>query len=46
MHTVYVMAPGGFEQFLKEVWTATKPGEAPDPALVAQIASRYDYKLA
>jgi mannose-6-phosphate isomerase-like protein (cupin superfamily) len=37
-----VMAPGGFERYLKEIWGPTAPGEAPDPALVAQITPRYD----
>ena len=37
-----VMAPGGFERSLKEIWRPTAPGEFPDPALVAQITPRYD----
>ena len=37
------MAPGGFEQYLKEVAATSAPGEAPDPATMAEIASRYDF---
>jgi mannose-6-phosphate isomerase-like protein (cupin superfamily) len=38
-----LMAPGGFEQYLKEVAAATRPGEPPDRAVMAGIASRYDF---
>ena len=38
-----LMAPGGFEQYLKEVAATSAPGEAPDPATMAEIASRYDF---
>jgi quercetin dioxygenase-like cupin family protein len=38
-----VMAPGGFEQYLKEVAAVVTPGETPDPTLMATIASRYDF---
>jgi mannose-6-phosphate isomerase-like protein (cupin superfamily) len=38
-----LMAPGGFEQYLKEFAAASRPGEAPDPATMAEIASRYDF---
>jgi mannose-6-phosphate isomerase-like protein (cupin superfamily) len=38
-----LMAPGGFEQYLKEFAAASRPGEAPDPAVMAEIASRYDF---
>ncbi len=38
-----LMAPGGFEQYLKELASAALPGEQPDPALMAEIASRYDF---
>ncbi len=41
-----MMAPGGFEQYLKEILEATAPGEMPDPALIAQIAPRYDIRTA
>ena len=41
-----LMAPGGFEQYLKNVAAATPPGEPPDPAVMAQIASRYDFRPA
>ena len=37
-----IMAPGGFEQYLKEV--AALPGP-PDPAAMAAIASRYDFSV-
>ena len=37
-----LMAPGGFEQYLKEVAHATQGGP-PDPQLMAQIASKYDF---
>jgi mannose-6-phosphate isomerase-like protein (cupin superfamily) len=38
-----LMAPGGFEQYLKEFAAATRPGEPPDPAVMADLASRYDF---
>jgi quercetin dioxygenase-like cupin family protein len=38
-----LMAPGGFEQYLKEFAAGSRPGEAPDPAVMAEIASRYDF---
>jgi quercetin dioxygenase-like cupin family protein len=38
-----LMAPGGFEQYLKEFAAASRPGEAPDPAVMAEIASRHDF---
>jgi mannose-6-phosphate isomerase-like protein (cupin superfamily) len=41
-----LMAPGGFEQYLKEVAAATEPGQAPDPEMMAGIASRYDFQPA
>jgi mannose-6-phosphate isomerase-like protein (cupin superfamily) len=41
-----LMAPGGFEQYLKDVAAATPPGELPDLAVMAQIASRYDFRPA
>jgi quercetin dioxygenase-like cupin family protein len=37
-----IMAPGGFEQYLKEAAAAG----AGDPAALAEIASRYDFALA
>jgi quercetin dioxygenase-like cupin family protein len=37
-----LMAPGGFEQYLKEVASATTEA-APEPRLMAQIAARYDF---
>src|SRR5919204_202704 len=37
------MAPGGFEQYLKEAAAATGQGP-PDPAVMAEIASRYDFE--
>ena len=42
-----LMAPGGFEQYLKEaVRAAEVAGGSPDPALMAEIASRYDFQPA
>jgi quercetin dioxygenase-like cupin family protein len=41
-----LMAPGGFEQYLKEVARVAAPGGPPDPALMAEIASRYDFRPA
>lgn len=38
-----LMAPGGFERYLRELAAAASPGSAPDPARMAQIASRYDF---
>lgn len=38
-----LMAPGGFEQYLKELAAAAAPGEPPDPATMAEIAARYDF---
>ena len=39
-----LMAPGGFEQYLKEVVRAAEvAGGSPDPAVMAEIASRYDF---
>jgi mannose-6-phosphate isomerase-like protein (cupin superfamily) len=38
-----LMAPAGLEQYLKEVAAAMKPDEPPDPAVMARIASRYDF---
>ena len=38
-----LMAPGGFEQYLKDVARAALPGEPPDPRVIAEIASRYDF---
>jgi mannose-6-phosphate isomerase-like protein (cupin superfamily) len=40
---VNLMAPGGFEQYLKEVARVTTTG-TPDPQLMAEIASRYDFE--
>jgi mannose-6-phosphate isomerase-like protein (cupin superfamily) len=38
-----LQAPGGLEQYLKELAAVMKPGEQPDPAVMAGIASRYDF---
>ena len=38
-----LMAPGGFEQYLKELAAAEGP---PDPEAMAEIASRYDFERA
>jgi quercetin dioxygenase-like cupin family protein len=39
---VNLMAPGGFEQYLKDVAAAASAGP-PDPKLMAELASRYDF---
>jgi quercetin dioxygenase-like cupin family protein len=39
-----LMAPGGFEQYLKEMAAATPPGEQPDPAVMAEIALHHDFE--
>lgn len=39
-----LMAPGGFEQYLKEVARSLPAGAPPDPAAMAEIASRYDFR--
>jgi uncharacterized cupin superfamily protein len=41
-----LMAPGGFEQYLKEMAAATPAGSQPEPALMARIASKYDFEPA
>ena len=41
-----IMAPGGFEGYLREVAARAEPGAPPDPALMAEIASRYDFEPA
>jgi mannose-6-phosphate isomerase-like protein (cupin superfamily) len=38
-----LQAPGGLEQYLKELASVLKPGEQPDPAVMASIASSYDF---
>ena len=38
-----LMAPAGFEQYLKEVALVVPPGAPPDPRAMAEIASRYDF---
>jgi mannose-6-phosphate isomerase-like protein (cupin superfamily) len=38
-----LQAPGGLEQYLKELASVLKPGEQPDPAVMAELASRYDF---
>jgi quercetin dioxygenase-like cupin family protein len=43
---LYVIAPGGFERYMKELWTSTPPGEAPDPALIAELSTRHDIRPA
>ncbi len=42
VRSLNLMAPGGFEQYLKEV-AAESDGGAPDPERMAAIASRYDF---
>lgn len=41
-----LMMPAGLERYLEEVAAAMRPGEAPDPARMAEIASRYDFEPA
>jgi len=37
-----LMAPGGFEAYLKELWAS---GQLPDPGVAAEITSRYDIQV-
>ena len=46
LRALNLMAPGGFEQYLKELAASSGPGEVPDPAKMAEIASRYDFEPA
>jgi mannose-6-phosphate isomerase-like protein (cupin superfamily) len=39
-----LMAPGGFEQYLKEAARAMPADGPPDPMVMAEIASRYDFR--
>jgi quercetin dioxygenase-like cupin family protein len=39
-----LMAPAGFEQYLKELAAAASPGAVPDASTMAEIASRYDFE--
>ena len=39
-----LMAPGGFEQYLKEAARAMPATGPPDPTVMAEIASRYDFR--
>jgi quercetin dioxygenase-like cupin family protein len=39
-----LMAPAGFERYLKEMARSLPAGGPPDPALMAEIASRYDFR--
>ena len=41
-----VMAPGGFERYLREAAAAVDPGKPPDPQVLAGIAARYDIQIA
>jgi mannose-6-phosphate isomerase-like protein (cupin superfamily) len=41
-----LQAPSGLEQYLKEVAAVTPSDGAPDPEMMAKIASRYDFHLA
>jgi mannose-6-phosphate isomerase-like protein (cupin superfamily) len=43
VHALNVMAPGGLERYLKQV-AALSGGGVPDPAAMAEIASRYDFR--
>ena len=38
-----LMAPGGFEQYLKDVAAAASAG-SPDPEFMAELAARYDFE--
>ena len=38
-----LMAPGGFEQYLKEAAATAGSGDTPDPLRMAAIASKYDF---
>jgi quercetin dioxygenase-like cupin family protein len=38
-----IQAPGGLEQYLKELASVTRQGEQPDQAVMAKLASRYDF---
>ena len=40
-----LMVPGGFEQYLKNVAYAA-PALPPDPEVMGEIASRYDFEPA
>ena len=42
VRAVNVMAPAGFEAYIKELWSS---GELPDPAAAMEIASRYDIEV-
>jgi quercetin dioxygenase-like cupin family protein len=37
-----LMAPGGFEAYIKELWAS---GELPDPGVAAEITARHDIEL-
>jgi quercetin dioxygenase-like cupin family protein len=41
-----LMAPGGFEGYLKEVSASLQPGQVPSPEDLAKIASKYDFHVA
>jgi mannose-6-phosphate isomerase-like protein (cupin superfamily) len=41
-----LMAPGGFEQYLKELAHSLPADGPPDPLAMAEIASRYDFRPA
>jgi mannose-6-phosphate isomerase-like protein (cupin superfamily) len=38
-----IQAPGGLEQYLKELASVMRPGELPDPVVMAELAARYDF---
>ncbi len=42
MRVVNVMAPGGFEAYIKELWAS---GSLPSPEVAQEIGSRYDIEL-
>jgi hypothetical protein len=41
-----LMAPGGLEQYLKELAAALPADRPPDPEQMARIASKYDFEPA
>ena len=46
MRVLNVMAPGGFEQYLKEAAAALPTDGHPYPAALAAIAAKYDFEPA
>ena len=44
VRVINLMAPGGFERYLREVSAAMPADAPPDPAVLGEIASRYDFE--